>query len=389
MIYFNLGLLAISLGLFVVFLWNLFALKRIGLKQELEIYPFVSILIPARNEEENIERCLNSVINQDYPNFEILVYDDRSEDRTYEVVNRVGAGVEKLRLISGDHLPEGWLGKCYACHQLSLEAHGELLLFTDADTEHHPRSLKASVRTLKEERGGLLTLITQIKMGSLWERLCLPMLHFMEFLFLPFGLVTQLKTPSLSMGNGQFMLFEKAVYEEIGGHLAVRDQLVEDVWLARRVKEIKSKLLIKDGFALVQCRMYQDFSGIFEGFSKNLFPGFNFSLPGIFAFMMLCFFLFVFPYVQIGIGVYKGGDIFIPVIMVGMAIFIRVVLAVRFKLGLISCFVHVFSMILFLVIALNSVRIFVFKRGASWKGRVYLSGVGHKKDLPGAQTAQK
>ena len=146
----------LSFGLLTV-LVNYFTVRRFDQYPPAERYPFVSVLVPARNEARSIEICISSLLAQDYPDFEVIVLNDHSTDDTARILARLAQSDNRLRLLKGVSLPEDWLGKHWACHQLSQAAKGELILFTDADTHSTPDMLRASVSALLAEQADLLT----------------------------------------------------------------------------------------------------------------------------------------------------------------------------------------------------------------------------------------
>lgn len=337
--------------------------------------PVVSVLLPARNEEAHIDRILGSLVRQEYPAFEVLILDDGSTDATGD---RAAAWCERdprLRLLRGKQLPPGWAGKAFACQQLADEAVGDILLFVDADTVHHPRSLAAAVTELNRSRADLLTLLPHQEMVSFWEKLLLPLLHFVALTFLPMPLVTVTKSPKIAMGNGQFMMFRREVYGELGGHASVRTALVEDVWLARRVKQLRRRLVIRDGAAIVSCRMYRSLKEIWHGFSKNLFPGFQYSVPAIIAVAVFLLATSVVPYLffvsALGNGVTADPASPYLAAQILLLLSIRGMTAVRFAMPLWSALLHPLAILLFVGIAINSCRWVLFSGGVRWKGRSY------------------
>jgi chlorobactene glucosyltransferase len=185
--------------------------------------PFVSIIVPARNEEANIERCVSSLAALKYPAFEILVVDDESRDRTAQIVENLPSGnSSEVRLIRGKPLPEGWFGKPWACWQGAAAARGDLLLFTDADTVHAPGLLSQAVCGLREEGADVVSLLGRQVMGSFWEQLLQP--QFFMLLAFRFPRAGTPKKPHQwkhAIANGQYILFKQEVYEASGGHEAV------------------------------------------------------------------------------------------------------------------------------------------------------------------------
>lgn len=259
----------------------------------------VSVLIPARNEEENIDACVRSLAQQSAPPREILVLDDGSTDRTAGMVRAIAAVYPHVRLLAGDPLPEGWTGKNWACHQLSQHASGEWILFVDADTTHAPHMLGAAMARARELELDLLSLIPRELTGSTGEALALPMLRFSLFTLFPAFLLASTSSPQISAANGQFLLFRRTAYDAIGGHESVRGSIVDDLALGRRIREERLRLGLADGVGSVDCRMYRGASGVIEGFSKNLFAALGHSLPVAASSSAFLLALFVLPPVML------------------------------------------------------------------------------------------
>ncbi|MCR4406583.1 MAG: glycosyltransferase [Anaerolineae bacterium] len=264
--------------LLLIALSNLWALRRLGDYPAPSHAPRVSVLIPARNEMEAIGPCLRSLLTQDYPDFEVLVLDDGSTDGTGAVLAKMEAQDERLRVLQGRSLPEGWLGKHWACWQLAEAAPGDLLLFTDADTHHSPGTLQAAMAAVEAEGADLLTGFVYQEVVSWGERLTIPVAFWCFFSFLPLGLAHRVRLPALSLTNGQMMLFRRQAYQTIGGHQAVRNNPVDDIALGQRVKAIGLRWRAVDAGEFISCRMYRSLQEALEGFSKNLFAVFDFRL---------------------------------------------------------------------------------------------------------------
>ncbi|MGQ9561060.1 MAG: glycosyltransferase [Candidatus Oleimicrobiaceae bacterium] len=261
-----LGLLILNLAA------NVFMLKRTAPSGEPGPLPSLSVLIPARNEARNINRCLRSLLAQDYPALEVVVLDDGSTDATPLIVREWAKRDKRVRLVQGKDLPPGWMGKNFACHQLAEEARGEWLLFTDADTDHRQNSLKWSVHAAQQNRADLLSLIPHTVMHSFGERLILPIITFGLLVCLPLAVGERLRRPSLAMAIGPFMLFRRDAYRRIGGHRSVRGEVVEDVALARRVRQSGGRVTLLDGTNHVKVHFYQGFREAWQGLAKSAFP---------------------------------------------------------------------------------------------------------------------
>ncbi len=237
--------------------------------------PLVSVIVPARDEAVNIEGCVRSLAATAYPRFEILVVDDRSTDGTADLARAVPrGGAERIEVIEGAAVPEGWLGKPWACWQGAQRARGDLLLFTDADTVHGPGLLARAVAEREREGSNLLTVAGRQLMGSFWERLVQPQVFLL--MFLRFRDVERWVARGRwrdAIANGQYLLFSRDAYESIGGHRAVRDEVAEDLSLAQLLVRRGLRLTLRmarDDFAT---RMYRSLGGMVRGWSKNLVMG--------------------------------------------------------------------------------------------------------------------
>lgn len=243
--------------------------------------PLVSVIIPARNEAHNIERVLGSLTASDYPRFEIIVVDDRSEDGTAELARAAPTGRARVvEVVDGEPLPEGWLGKPWACWQGQKVARGDLLLFTDADTVHGPKLMTRAVRGLRKSGSGALTVAGRQLMGSFWERLVQPQI-FMAMVF-RYADLTRPLTPERwrdAIANGQYILFTREVYEAVGGHRRVKDEVVEDLRMAQHLVRDGHGIAVRmaeDGLAT---RMYRSLGELVAGWSKNVVLGGLQTLP--------------------------------------------------------------------------------------------------------------
>jgi chlorobactene glucosyltransferase len=248
---------------------------------ELEDAPSVSVVVPARNESLNITACLRSLGDYDYPDFEVIVVDDRSDDDTYAKARAVAQESRaSIHVVSGEELPEGWLGKPWACWQGIQRARGQVLLFTDADTEHGPELLRRAVAGLAEEQADLLTVVGRQVMGSFWERLIQPQIFLMMLARFPdFERTARNDRWRDAIANGQFLLFPRASYEVIGGHEVVRAEVAEDLALAQVIKREGLRLRIRSAEDALSTRMYRSLSGLLEGWTKNVITGGLLSFP--------------------------------------------------------------------------------------------------------------
>lgn len=241
--------------------------------------PLISVLVPARNEQGNIRRCVQAVLAQDYPNFELLVLDDRSTDATPAILAELSQGEPRLLVLSGAELPAGWAGKPHALYQAAQQAHGEWLCFVDADTFLAPNALSATLSKADETGADLFTIMTTQLTGSFWEKTVLPqVLTALSVGFSPRKINDPRKRDAVA--NGQFILIRRGVYEAIGGHAAIRNQIVEDKAISEKVKWNGYRLIVADGYAMAQTRMYTSLATLWEGWTKNIYLGLKDS-PGL------------------------------------------------------------------------------------------------------------
>jgi len=243
--------------------------------------PRVSIIVPARDEAVNIVTCVQSLVAQEYPSFEVIVVDDRSDDDTAELARGVPRGeATRVTVLDGRELPDGWLGKPWACAQGAEVATGDVLLFTDADTIHGPALLRRAVRGLHEEEADLLTIVGRQLMESFWERLVQPHIFFVMLLRFPdFERIARNGRWRDAIANGQYLLFPRASYERLGGHEVVRYEVVEDLAFAQIVKRSGMRLRIRSAEKDLSTRMYRSLAHLVEGWSKNIVIGGQQSLP--------------------------------------------------------------------------------------------------------------
>ncbi len=236
--------------------------------------PPVSIVLPARNEAANLERCLRSLLASRYPDFEVVVVDDRSTDRTLAIAEGVATEDHRIIVVKGQDLPDGWYGKPWACWQGYLEAKGDVFLFTDADTQHGPDLLGRAVAALEAERADLVTVMPLQEMHSFWERMVQP------FFFISLGVrygsperLNRNRNPVHAIANGQFILTTRDAYEWVGGHRKVRNTVIEDLRLAVEYCTAGRRMFFVVADEDMTTRMYSSLGGIVEGWSKNFFMG--------------------------------------------------------------------------------------------------------------------
>jgi chlorobactene glucosyltransferase len=239
----------------------------------------LSVIIPARNEAATIETVLRSVLASTYQPLEVIVVDDRSDDDTAGLVERLAATDRRLRLVAGDVLPSGWFGKPWACWQGYRAARGEILAFTDADTRHETALLEHAVGALEAERADLLTLASHQACVGFWERIVMPQIWLLLGLRYSPARVNRATRPRDAIANGQFIMLPRASYEALGTHASVRSEVAEDLALAQRCVSLGRKLWFAYATDLIQTRMYRSLAHLVEGWSKNVYLGARRSFP--------------------------------------------------------------------------------------------------------------
>ena len=236
--------------------------------------PMVSVVIPARNEARNIERCVRSVLSTTWPNLEVVVVDDHSEDGTGEIARRIAGGDSRVRVVANPPLPGDWFGKQWACANGANAARGEIFCFTDADTFHHPDLITRSVNAIAQRKADLFSVASRQELGSFWEKLIQPQIF--AFLALRYGgteTVTNSPRVTDKIANGQCIFILRDVYESLGGHALVRDHVAEDMMLAQRAFARGKRIVIVAGVNQLSARMYTSLREMIDGWGKNVFAG--------------------------------------------------------------------------------------------------------------------
>jgi glycosyltransferase involved in cell wall biosynthesis len=268
--------------------------------------PKVSVILPARNEEKYISKCLDSLFEQDYPNFEIIAVNDSSSDKTAEIMYKYQNKSSILTVLNAGFKPAGWIGKNWACHQGYLRANGEIFLFTDADTIHSPSVLSLAIEHLIEQKLDALTVIPRLLCQDIWTKITLPLIWSISYVkYSPL----RANNPKATTGYffGSFYVIFRKVYEAVGTHEAVKSEIVEDGALGGIVKKAKFNLRVVRGERYVEAVWARDFSTLWHGLRRLMIPLYhqdriNASLITIATFFLLSIpfiSLFVFPFLSI------------------------------------------------------------------------------------------
>jgi chlorobactene glucosyltransferase len=232
----------------------------------------VSVIVPARNEARDLGATIESLRGQRGVDLEVLIVDDHSVDETAAIARTHAALDGRVRALSAPALPDGWCGKPHAqAYGASIATH-PLLLFVDADVRFEPAAVASAVAELERRRVDLVTLIPATELGSFWERAVQPVMAAVIFYGVSFARVNDPADPQ-SMGIGAFLLVRRSAYDAAGGHLAIRDRIVDDYALADSVKRAGGTIWLADGGDLLSIRMYHSFAELWRGWSKNLYAG--------------------------------------------------------------------------------------------------------------------
>lgn len=341
----------------------------------------VSIIVPARNEAHQIRRCLESLLRQDYPALEVIVVDDRSEDATLSILEQMATCDPRLKVVEGKDLPAGWMGKNWAVHQGSRHATGDWLLFTDADSEHHPHALATTIRYALAEQADFITTMPYQVCGSFWEHVVQPVMILSALTAKPLSLMED-ETSDDVIAVGQFLVFNRAMYDRIGGHEAVKATVIDDVSLAKQVRRHGGRLRFPLAAALVRVRMYTNFMDLWRGWSKNLFGGANGDWRLAVAGAVVWTLSSTLPWLTLPwylwrvLGHASGWDapwgLLLSALCVGLALALRNVVVRRMAdESFWWTLTHPLGYLMFSLYMLNSMRRGVLGLGPEWKGRVY------------------
>ena len=261
-------------------------------------FPKVSVILPARNERCYIARCLDSLLGQDYPNFEIIAINDSSTDETGEIMKAYAANDLRVMHIDASPKPEGWTGKNWACYQGFLQARGELLMFTDADSEHLPSTMSLAVGHLISENLEALTAVPRLICNDFWTKMTLPVLAtFLHTRFSPI----RVNDPNSKTGYffGSFFIITRNTYEAIGTHEGVKDELVEDGALGSKVKASKFRMKMVRGEFHIDAVWARDLPTLWQGLRRFMIPVYYQDKVDAYMMAMAVFFILFAPFASL------------------------------------------------------------------------------------------
>jgi chlorobactene glucosyltransferase len=343
--------------------------------------PSVSVVIPARNEAHNIERCVRSVLSNDYPRFDVVIVDDQSTDGTGEIARSIARSDARVNVIETGALPEGWFGKQWACETGARASNGEIILFADADTTQSRDLITRSVNMMQRRHADLFSVVGRQELGSFWERLIQPQIFsIMSVRYGGTESITKSRFVKDKIANGQCLFVRRSTYEEFGGHALVKSHVADDLMLAQRYFARGKRVVLAEGLNQLSTRMYTSLSELIHGWGKNVFAGGRDSVPlGTFGRVFFPFLLLAGPLIG-----------FLPALVLIARIFVAfpesiVLWAVIAQAALLLWWLFVYLQLgespVYAVIApLGAAAVFyIFGRAAlrgqnvSWKGRSYVS----------------
>jgi chlorobactene glucosyltransferase len=327
--------------------------------------PCVSILIPARNEAAIIEKTVHHVLRQTYPNFEVIVLDDNSEDGTGTLAQKAASGDMRLRVIHGTPLPDGWMGKSWACHNLAQAAQGEILVFTDADVLWEPQALTAIISHTQKTNADLLTVWSQQIMVTLPERLTVSLVAMVLLGYLPVVMVHHSPFALFAAANGQCMVWKRAAYKTVKGHESVASEVLDDVHHAIIAKKHGLRLRMALSSGLLQTRMYTDWQSVRNGYAKNLLAGYLNSVPLLLLGTVMHWLMFIFPLVMLLSPTLRLWGVCLLLLGIGT----RALTAALTRQPVWDALLMPVSVLLMTVIATQSIY-WYYTGGPRWKGRV-------------------
>ena len=350
-----------------------FLAKVEPMTEPLAAYPFVSVCVPARNEERDVETCLTSLLNQNYPQFEVIVVDDNSNDNTPRIIKSLQERYPNLIAVQGAALPPDWYGKPFALHQAEQKARGDLLLFTDADPVFQPYALTTAVHLMQKHQLEMISLLPGSEFGSFWERTVQPVIFALIAALTRFRKVNDPDSPD-AMGVGAFIMLRREVYDRVGGHVTLKQAILEDIGMARLVKHAGAKMMIADAQNIYSIRMYHSFLEIWVGWRKNVFLAMKKSIFKTFYYILCVLGFVVTPWLLVGIHLWMGSALgwqAMALAGLGMVLITKLILCHELNLEKYYALLFPLGALVMSAIMINSMIHVLFRGGAEWRGRIY------------------
>ena len=340
--------------------------------------PRVSVCVPARNEERDLEACLVSLLNQDYPDFEVIVVDDNSTDRTPEIIESLKERYPSLIPVRGAELPPDWYGKPFALHQAVENSRGDVLLFTDADPVFRSYALKTAVEEMQNHSLDMLTLLPGAEFGSFWERAVQPLIFAFIAALARFGKVNDPESEA-AMGIGAFLMIRREVYDRVGGHASLKQVILEDIGMGRLLKQAGARIQIANGREIYSIRMYHSLKEIWTGWRKNIFLALKKSVVKTFYYIFWVLGFVVTPWLVAGVHFWMGSALGWQVMaLAGLALVLITQATLCYELKLQQRYALLFPLgaLVMAAIMINSMLHMLLRGHAEWRGRTYFQPLG-------------
>jgi len=356
----------------LLFMANLRVYRRPSLATTDGAWPSVSILIPSRNEEQSIRAAVEAALASRGIEMEVVVLDDRSEDATAALVQEIAQRDPRVRLLLGAELPEGWCGKQYACWQLARQASHDLLLFLDADVRLHADGVARLVTFLGESQADLVSGIPYQETKTLFERLLVPLIHFILLGFLPLQRMRASRHPAYAAGCGQLFLARRSSYEKAGGHAAIRTTLHDGIELPRAFRRAGLKTDLCDATNVATCRMYHSAGQVWHGLVKNAVEGLG-SPRLIMPSTLLLLGGQVLPVILLGLAPWQSATVFgLSVVATFCSYLPRFIAAVRFHQSFLGALLHPVGTLILVALQWYALLRYAWGLPSDWKGRNYM-----------------
>jgi len=367
--------LALDLLVLLCLAANVVRIRRLDRSPSFQEGGKVSVIIPARNEERSIEAAVRGHLTQSYPDFEVIVVNDQSSDRTGEILSGLSRGDPRLIVVDGSPPPRGWLGKPHALWEGAQKASGSLLLFADADVIYGPDALARAVGELEHSGADLMCLIPAIETAGFWEGALMP--YLVNALFLgPGCLANSDRFKRIAAGGGAGNLVRRSAYELAGGHAAIRDSVIDDIHLALRVKGAGLRTRVVRAERDISVRMYRGFREVVDGFTKNVAYAFSgplglcFGIQGIVSIVLTVLPAIVLLALPFGVRV-PSSDVALAAAGYGLFVLAQAALAVVLGRSLWPAFTHPIMAAVWAAIICRSFYQRMIRRRLTWRGRQF------------------
>ena len=358
---------------FIVSISNFFCLKKVKSNSITFQEPKISILIPCRNEEDNVENVINSMVNQSYENIEVILLDDSSSDNTAQIISKFSKKFSIIKYVTGLQLKKGWIGKNWACHQLTKIATGDYFLFCDADVIYDKDLVRDSIANLKKNDYKFLTLFPGRKSDSITDKFIWSFAGWAINAWLPFIITFKTNISLLAAGFGQFLLIDKETYFKIGGHKSFKNTQLDDFELSRLVQQSGDKWSVAIASNRVITKGYSTFTESINGHGRSIMPVFHNN--GIIMFLFWCiisntiFFPIFLSINSVINSDYSNLNSFLSFCNIFFIFISWILTSFKTKVNIIPCLIYPLTTFLILFVAIHSLYK-TKKRIIFWKDRL-------------------